>query len=290
MVRSVTGSTSVTETRLEGDSYVVYRITTTTYSEPPSPVITEEVVNYNYSPYYSRIATALEAISEDLKVIRVSAVGDGVVSKVTITDPGAGYTSEPSISFSDPEVGSDVATASFESTSQTTNTIEIASGETTYRVTPLITHAGSKYRVAPVVTLGMPGSVTSPIKYAASVSVVQGDYVEYNGNYYVVVEQGAGVLGSNGPIHTSDTAQNGTVILRYVGRQATATAILGGGAGTKTVNPYDLLAVASMYSYYINNPNEITALLDAVQKPNGSTDLDRLKLLSNFVNNLPKLP
>ena len=225
------------------------------------------------------IALSNNVLAEQTIATRIAAVNDGTVHQISITDSGNGYTAVPEFTISDPETGTNIATAS----------VTVSEGKLEQFT---ITNSGSNYRVPPKIIIGPPTEVVAPVTFSAGLSVSAGDYVNYLQNYYQVVspESPAIQLGNSGPTHTSGVQENGTAVLKYVGRQATATAILGGGAGTKTVNPYDLLTVASMYSYYINNPNEITALLDAVQKPNGSTDIDRLKLLSNFVNNLPKLP
>lgn len=243
---------------------------------PGLTIITDSInggISIDYSAYLTRISNALEDISENLHTIKTIAVSNGSIDRIAVTDAGDGYTSA-SILISDPETGIDVATADISITDNKISEITL-------------TNTGSNYRIPPTITISLPTGVINPAKFVAGANVSAGEYLFYLNNYYQVPPQGAGALGASGPTHTSGTAENGTAILKYVGRRASAVAILGAGSGIKTVNPYDLMAVASTYSYYIKNPDEIDKLLEATTLTN---DLERLKELSIFVNTLAKLP
>lgn len=261
-----------------------------TWTEAPITTVVETVIGIDYSPYYERIATALETIAEnstkvteDVKAIRIAAANAGIVDSVIVTDAGAGYTEAPAVTISSPEDGNDVATATASVSDNTVDTITVA-------------NPGLGYRVIPTITVGPPAGITSFIEFSSELEIELNDVIEYKRNFYLVkslktLPEGQPYkLSTTPPDHTSGSKENGDALLEYKGRRAIASVKLQGGDGIKSISPYELLNVASMYSYYVSHPEEITPLLDTVNSPNAIPEVQRLALLSTFVNSLPKLP
>jgi len=80
-----------------------------------------------------------------------------------------------------------------------------------------VTRKGAGYATPPTVTIGE--------DWVASADIAVRDEVCFDGRRYICTI--AGVLGTDGPTHTSSVAVNGTATLQFFGYRATATAFLG---------------------------------------------------------------
>ena len=84
-----------------------------------------------------------------------------------------------------------------------------------------VNYWGRGYTSVPQVTIGAPFSATTWSSAGAGTS---GTYYSYLGNFYRATSNGT--FTTTGPTHTSGSVTNGSVALLYVGKQATATAVL----------------------------------------------------------------
>ena len=161
------------------------------------------------------------------------AVLDGVITDVTVTIPGSGYSALPTV---------------------TANTSKITEVN--------VNTWGRNYYSDPTVTIGDPftGSAwtnaggTSPGSYIYYVNVFS------NKNWYYVVS--GATLGSSGPTHTTGTASNGLTTLLYAGTTATVSVSRTTEAGT--IDGLVSLTVTDSGSGYTSVPT--VTILDANAK------------------------
>lgn len=135
------------------------------------------------------------------------------VGSITVDTEGAGYTSAPAIVIAPPTVPPPDGI-------QATALINIDSIRGTVNaITP--DNQGGGYTFIPTVTIDPP--FTPFVNWQAGLSVTNGQYILFNRREYQVV--GNGILGTDGPTHTSGTqpSAGGTVSLTLVGAQATAS-------------------------------------------------------------------
>lgn len=149
--------------------------------------------------------------------------GDGYLAEnpyilfdIYMTDHGAGYTTTPTVSFSNPTVitGDE---------SLATGTAVVDTGAID-RIN--ISHAGYGYAAAPTITIGAP--VVANAAWTASTSVVLNRILSYsdsNGTRYYKVTT-AGTTGLTAPTHNTGTVANGSAQLQFIGRMAVATAVM----------------------------------------------------------------
>jgi len=141
------------------------------------------------------------------KALAVS-IGPGGGVAANIITGGLGYTSSPTITISAPATGT-----------QAVGSATIVNGT----ITNIAITGASGYSSNPTITIGYPGTVTSPVSWAATTSVALNAYLlTSDSNYYKVTT--AGTTGSTRPTFTSGSASNGTAVLQFIGKQATAIA------------------------------------------------------------------
>lgn len=133
----------------------------------------------------------------------------GSVREVNVINPGSGYTTIPTISFSGGGGSGAIAVPKM-------NTVD---GSVLY-VT--VTNAGDNYTSNPTVTFGD--------EWQASTSYSVGDQIYYSNRLYTVTAV-TGLSGVSAPTHTTGSATNGDVTLAYVGEPATGEVIRRFGAG-----------------------------------------------------------
>jgi hypothetical protein len=111
---------------------------------------------------------------------------------------------------------------------------------------------GSGYTSA-TVNVEEPFSGSSP--YLLGSSVISGQYIDYENNYYQVIK--AGNLGPNPPIHLDGIVDNGSSSLKYSGTLATADAEITDGKVTSIIKYYsiDYVYVNSGGGGYTSAPN-----------------------------------
>ena len=151
---------------------------------------------------------------------------------VTVTAGGYGYDTAPIITFSGG--GGSGATARALVLNGSIEEIVMDINGSGYTSLPTVTANTSRLTDISVVNWGQdyystPSvSVAAPFvgaSWAATTSVSLNAYIyTVDGNYYKVTV--AGTTGSSKPTHTTGTATNGGVTFLYVGKQATATAVM----------------------------------------------------------------
>lgn len=136
-----------------------------------------------------------------------------IVSNLTITEAGHGYSAPPTIQFSQP-----TAPGSSQVIAEATATIDSNGSISTIS----LDEPGYGYEYAPTISVSEPvfGSLIWESQTAYNLS----DVIKYNGNYYTVTV--AGTSGSEPPVHTSGIATNGTCTLTFVARQATIAPVM----------------------------------------------------------------
>jgi hypothetical protein len=132
----------------------------------------------------------------------------GSVREVQVINPGSGYTTVPTITFSGGGGSGAIAVPKMNETD----------GSVLY-VT--VTNAGDDYTSTPTVTFGD--------EWEASTSYDVGDQIYYSNRLYTVTV--SGTSGTTAPTHTSGDATNGNTTLEYAGTPATGTVVRRFGAG-----------------------------------------------------------
>jgi hypothetical protein len=161
----------------------------------------------------------------------------GSVTQVTITNPGSGYSSIPSISL--------IGGGGSDAFKSATLSIVLTSGS----VTAInILDVGTGYDTTPTIKIGE--------NWTASTVALTNSIVFYSNRLYKVTT--SGTFGINPPSHSTGSVANGSTILQYVGVPATATA-------TIEVNP-DL---PNSYGDNIKFKDEATDLVFNVNNPFG---------------------
>jgi len=108
--------------------------------------------------------------------------------------------------------------------------------------------AGFGYEDQPTATADDP--VTKDADWEVAASLIQGDIVYYDGNYYTVTT--AGTAGTSGPTHTTGTETNGTAELEYLAKNAVLLPIT-----EKTNATIDLIispGIDSVFRAIVSNP------------------------------------
>lgn len=131
---------------------------------------------------------------------------NGNIQTVRVDNPGSGYTSGTITVQGDGYLESDPL----------------------YLTGNVIVNGGAGYSGTPTVNIDPP--FTNVTSWLPSTTLFLGQRVNYNYNIYEVSI--AGTSGSVGPYHRKGIVANGTAALKYIGTQATATAVLSGGAVT----------------------------------------------------------
>lgn len=129
----------------------------------------------------------------------------GVIQKVTITNPGSGYTIVPSV-----YVTGGQGTSAFRAGVLTPI---IASGSLS-KLT--IVDTGTGYDTDPTITIGS--------DWIADEIVTINSQFSYGNNLYTVTVTGR--TGNTPPTHTSGSVANGSAMIAYAGQRATATATI----------------------------------------------------------------
>lgn len=140
------------------------------------------------------------------EITAVSLIGS--VKEVDMITGGSGYTTAPTVTFTN---GGGSGAVGFAKMNTTTGTVLYV----------VVTNAGDNYTSDPQVIFG------SSWKSGEAVLVGQQYYV--SNRLYTVT--GAGTFGSTAPTHTSNSAINGTATLTYAGVPASATVVRRFGAG-----------------------------------------------------------
>jgi len=136
-----------------------------------------------------------------------------IISGVTITDAGHGYSVPPSIQFSTP-----TATSDNQSLALATVTIN---GDGSIDSVSLI-DPGYGYEYEPLIII--PEPVTGALIWEPETEYELNDIVKHNENYYTVVI--AGTTGLIPPTHNDGINSNGTATLTFLARQAVLTPTL----------------------------------------------------------------
>jgi hypothetical protein len=159
----------------------------------------------------------------------------GIVGYINVTQPGAGYTSSPTLLI----------------TSTSGSGAEAYAAVVNGRVGGItITNRGEDYADA-VVSFSPPYSDANSTAWSNGLVVALNDVIRHNGNYYSVDSKVNPLdttltLGSNSPTHVSGTEVNGDVVLRFIGQTAAGNVEIFYGYGysttpniTVTRNPLD---------------------------------------------------
>lgn len=131
-----------------------------------------------------------------------------IISGITVTDQGEGYTIAPSVSIEAPDVisGSQVqatATATLTGDAVTSIAIDVA---------------GYGYgQQSPSITIDPP---FVGVEWQPNTSFNQNEILEFDGRFYDVST--GGITGTTGPVHLTGTVVDGSASLTYLGRTATA--------------------------------------------------------------------
>ena len=149
-----------------------------------------------------------------------ASIGSGVVSALTITNAGSGYTSVPSLTIAAPP-SADQATATAQHNSSTFITQSYS-----------VTNDGAGYVSAPSVSISAPNAVTATATASTYYNTVSGISLTNVGSGY-----------SSTPIVSIDPPSY------YMGTQATAIAVPKGDGTIKTIT------VTNAGSYYTSTPN-----------------------------------
>ena len=152
---------------------------------------------------YANITFSAPQVAGGVTATGVLTVSGGFIDSLTITNPGSGYTSPPTVTITGDGGGC------------TASDIQIT-GYTVDGIT--ITDPGSGYVSAPTITIGTP--------WQASTAYTKYQQIYYGGQLYTVTV--AGTTGTIPPSHTSGSASNGTATLTWAGIPATATCLLNG--------------------------------------------------------------
>ena len=251
-------------------------------------------IAYDYSEPLARIITALEKLATSTATIAINtsiianntsvianntsvlsansstmtsaAVSGNSVDKITVTDGGDGYSSTPSVILSAPATGSDPITIS----------TSVSGGA----VVMSLSHTGSGYDTTPIITIGYPTGVTAPVEFSSLITtdattgdvtitpVTVGQYIKNNNLFYLVYSlvppATVGTVSTTTPTHTSGRVNNGTVVLEYKGRQATAIARRPNGQGIRMASPWEWLGMSSIVKYYEEQGINVASLKQAV--------------------------
>jgi hypothetical protein len=160
-----------------------------------------------------------------------------IVGSVVVTDGGFGYSSTPDATKATPGSGADLVSVVV---GTSLNKVLVISGGTGYTNT--------------TVTIESPFPDSVP--FATATAFVVDDILSYNiagdGTYFYKVNT-AGTTGASAPSHTSGIAMNGSTVLEVVGKQATATAVLGSVTGVTAYSDVESVTITNKGSGYVSS-------------------------------------
>lgn len=191
-------------------------------------------LSYDYMPISTALKNQFYSDGEIIQVIvedggqnyssgtQLVVTGDGyiadnpyVISDITITNAGAGYSSTPAVTFDLPTVIS-----GFEY--QATASVTILSGHIATKTLLTSGYGYTSDPIAPTITVAPP--VAGATAWIANHTYALNDKISYNGNFYNVST--AGTTATTAPTHTTGAVANGTATLTYVGTQAVLTPVM----------------------------------------------------------------
>jgi len=144
----------------------------------------------------------------------------GGVREVNMTNGGTGYTSAPTITFTDGSGSGVIATA-------------VMTGTSVARV--VIQNPGDNYITSPAVIFGTP--------WTGATSLTIGQQIFSSNRLYTVAT--SGTTSAVAPTHVAGTATNGTASLTYVGVPASGATVLRYGAGYSALPKLTISPVSS---------------------------------------------